>query len=100
MCHEVLLPAPVPPDVAENARRDGAQVAEAVGSVGNLAIELLSVDGSILFNEIAARPHNAGHVTIEAAVTSQFENHLRCVCVVHLLVKAMRMPVAMVNVVG
>ena len=100
MCREVRLPAPVPDHVADQARQVGVQVAKAVGSVGNLAIELFYVDGNVLFNEIAARPHNAGHVTIEAAVTSQFENHLRGVCDLPLGSTATRQPGAMVNVVG
>ena len=100
MCREVLLPAPVEPAVADEARRIGLLVAETVGSVGMLAIELFQVDGKVLFNEIAARPHNAGHVTIEGAVTSQFENHLRGICDLPLGSTATRAPAAMVNVVG
>ncbi len=77
VCHEVIAPAPVDEQVAAEARRVGERVAEVVGSIGNLAIELFVSDGRVLINEIAARPHNAGHFSIEGCVTSQFENHLR-----------------------
>jgi 5-(carboxyamino)imidazole ribonucleotide synthase len=61
---------------AENAAR---RVLEALGYVGVLAIELFECDGRLLANEMAPRVHNSGHWTIEGAVTSQFENHLRAV---------------------
>ena len=54
-------------------------MAEIAGAVGVLAVELFWTGGSLLVNEIAARPHNSGHWTMEGAVTSQFENHLRAV---------------------
>ncbi len=77
VCCEVFAPAPVEPAIAAEAERIGIAVAELVGSIGNLAIELFVADGKVLINEIAARPHNSGHFSIEGSVTSQFENHLR-----------------------
>jgi 5-(carboxyamino)imidazole ribonucleotide synthase len=79
VCHEVIAPAPIGDDISAEARRIGEAVAEAVGSSGNLAIEMFVANGRVLINEIAARPHNAGHYSIEGCVTSQFENHLRAV---------------------
>ncbi len=79
VCHEVIAPAPVDDAIAAEAQRIGVRVAEVVGSVGNLAIELFVSGGRVLINEIAARPHNAGHFSIEGCVTSQFENHLRAI---------------------
>jgi 5-(carboxyamino)imidazole ribonucleotide synthase len=83
MCDEVVLPAPVPGEVAAAAADLGALVAEATGAVGVLAVELFVVDGAggptLLVNEIAPRVHNSGHLTIEACATSQFEQHLRAV---------------------
>jgi 5-(carboxyamino)imidazole ribonucleotide synthase len=101
MCREVVLPAPVADALATEAEQLGARIAAAVGSVGVLAIELFVVDGGLLLNELAARPHNAGHVTIEGSVTSQFENHLRAVADLPLGSTRRRAPAAvMVNVVG
>ncbi|MBW3619752.1 MAG: 5-(carboxyamino)imidazole ribonucleotide synthase [Actinobacteria bacterium] len=101
MCREVVLPAPVSEQLTARAESIGRRVAEAIGSVGMLAVELFVVDGEVLLNELAARPHNAGHVTIEGSVTSQFENHLRAVADLPLGSTARRGPCAvMVNVVG
>jgi 5-(carboxyamino)imidazole ribonucleotide synthase len=79
VCREVLVPGRLPPGVVDRARDLGRRVAEIAGAVGVLAVELFLVDGDLLVNEIAARPHNSGHWTMEGAVTSQFENHLRAV---------------------
>jgi 5-(carboxyamino)imidazole ribonucleotide synthase len=100
MCREVLLPARVPPAVEQEAVGVALRVAEAIGSVGILAVELFVVGGEVLLNELAARPHNAGHVTIEGAVTSQFENHLRAVADLPLGDTTIRHPSVMVNIVG
>jgi 5-(carboxyamino)imidazole ribonucleotide synthase len=79
VCREVLVPGRLPPDVVERARALGQSVAEIAGAVGVLAVELFWSGGVLMVNEIAARPHNSGHWTIEGALTSQFENHLRAV---------------------
>jgi 5-(carboxyamino)imidazole ribonucleotide synthase len=79
VCREVLVPGGLPDDVLERARALGQAVAEIAGAVGVLAVELFWTGGVLMVNEIAARPHNSGHWTIEGAVTSQFENHLRAV---------------------
>ena len=85
VCTEVLAPAPdVEPDAARAATELAAGIAEALGVTGVLAVELFEVadeDGraSFLVNELAMRPHNSGHWTIDGAVTSQFEQHLRAV---------------------
>src|ERR1019366_3623196 len=73
-------PGRLPPEVMAEAVTVGQRVAEIVEAVGVLAVELFwSSDGVLMVNEMAARPHNSGHWTIEGAVTSQFENHLRAV---------------------
>jgi 5-(carboxyamino)imidazole ribonucleotide synthase len=79
VCREVLVPGRLPPDVVARARVLGRHVAEIADAVGVLAVELFWSDGVLMVNEMAARPHNSGHWTIEGAVTSQFENHLRAV---------------------
>ncbi len=79
MCDEVLWPASLSPELAEQAREVGRRVAEVTGAVGVLAVELFVSDGEIVVNEIAPRVHNSGHLTIEGSRTSQFEQHLRAV---------------------
>lgn len=79
ICHELLVPARVAADVAAAARELALGVADAVGAIGVMALELFVSDGRLLVNEIAARPHNSGHYSIEGCVTSQFEQHLRAV---------------------
>lgn len=77
ICHEVVAPARVPADVAERAREAAVGAVEAVGGIGVTGVELfLLPDGEILVNELAPRPHNSGHYSIEACRTSQFANHL------------------------
>jgi 5-(carboxyamino)imidazole ribonucleotide synthase len=101
ICHRVICPAPVDEDLAERAASLGRRVAEETGAVGLLAVELFVVRGELLVNEIAARPHNSGHLTIEGCATSQFENHLRAVLDLPLGSTALRAPLAMMaNVLG
>ena len=79
VCREVLVPGRLEPDVVEAASALGQKVAEIAGAVGVMAVELFWSGGRLVVNEVATRPHNSGHWTIEGAVTSQFENHLRAV---------------------
>ncbi|MDN4598380.1 5-(carboxyamino)imidazole ribonucleotide synthase [Leifsonia virtsii] len=81
VCAEVLAPAPGSAGrVAEAAADIAHRVAEGLGVTGVLAVELFeTTDGRVLINELAMRPHNSGHWSIEGAVTSQFEQHLRAV---------------------
>ncbi len=79
VCREVLVPGRLPPDVVHAAGALGQKVAEIAGTVGVMAVELFWAKGRLLVNEVATRPHNSGHWTIEGAVTSQFENHVRAV---------------------
>jgi len=80
ICREVIAPAPgLDPDVAVRAQRLGLALAAELGVTGLLAIELFQVGDELIINELAMRPHNCGHWTIDGAVTSQFEQHLRAV---------------------
>jgi 5-(carboxyamino)imidazole ribonucleotide synthase len=80
ICHEVIAPAPgLHPDRAEEAQRLALDIADRLGVTGLLAVELFETDDGVLVNELAMRPHNSGHWTIEGARTSQFEQHLRAV---------------------
>jgi len=81
ICREVIAPAPgLPADIALAAEALALRIAAELGVVGLLAVELFeTVGGGLLVNELAMRPHNSGHWTIEGARTSQFEQHLRAV---------------------
>lgn len=80
VCAEVIAPAPRADEQLTAARDLAAAIAEGLGVTGVLAVELFeTVDGRLLVNELAMRPHNSGHWTIDGAVTSQFEQHLRAV---------------------
>jgi 5-(carboxyamino)imidazole ribonucleotide synthase len=81
ICREVIAPAPgLSPDVAVEAEAMALKIAAELGVTGLLAVELFETGGGgLLVNELAMRPHNSGHWTIEGARTSQFEQHLRAV---------------------
>jgi 5-(carboxyamino)imidazole ribonucleotide synthase len=101
VCHEVLVPAPVAEAVARAAADLALAAAEAAGGVGVTGVELFLADGRVMVNEIAPRPHNSGHYSIEACETSQFESHLRGVLGLPLGDVALRAPAAaMVNLLG
>jgi 5-(carboxyamino)imidazole ribonucleotide synthase len=87
--------------VAREARATGVAVAEALDYQGVLCVELfLLEDGRLLVNEIAPRPHNSGHYTIDACYTSQFEQQVRVLCGLPLGDAAMHGPAVMVNLLG
>lgn len=102
ICHIVRAPAAIG-DAQTQAARDLAVAAvEAVDGVGIFGIELFQLtDGQVIFNEMAPRPHNSGHYSIEGCVASQFENHLRAVLGWPLAPTDMRAPAAvMINLLG
>jgi 5-(carboxyamino)imidazole ribonucleotide synthase len=101
VCREVLVPGRLHGDVVEAASALGQKVAEIAGGVGVMAVELFWSGGRLLVNEVATRPHNSGHWTMEGAVTSQFENHVRAVLDLPLGSTAPQHPqVASVNIFG
>jgi 5-(carboxyamino)imidazole ribonucleotide synthase len=102
ICKSVVAPADLPAPQAERATAIALAAVTAVGGVGTFGVELfLLADGSVLINELAPRPHNSGHYTIEACETSQFANHVRAVLELPLGEPAMRQPAsAMVNILG
>jgi len=97
-----ILPARVSPEIVARAEALAAEIAQKLGLVGVLGVELfLTKTGEILVNELAPRTHNSGHATLEACATSQFEQQLRAICGLPLGSVALRAPVAvMVNVLG
>lgn len=103
VCAEVLAPAPdASADTIAEAARIGMEIAQGVDVTGVLAVEMFeTADGRVLVNELAMRPHNSGHFSIEGSVTSQFEQHLRAVTDLPLGDTSMTAPAAvMVNVLG
>ena len=79
VCTEINAPADIGPHIAKEARDIAESLADELGTVGILSVELFLTAGGLVVNELAARPHNAGHFTIEACQTSQFENHVRAI---------------------
>jgi 5-(carboxyamino)imidazole ribonucleotide synthase len=101
ICREVLAPAAIAEDHALAAQQAALRIAEGLGVTGILAVEMFDTPGGVLVNELAMRPHNSGHWTIEGARTSQFEQHLRAVLDLPLGETRMTAPqVAMSNVLG
>ncbi len=101
-CHATEVPSGCAPSVEAQATAIARQVVEAFDLVGLTAVELfMTPDGGLLVNEVAPRPHNTGHYTIEGCVTSQFENHLRAVLGLPIGGTSLRSRCAvMVNVLG
>ena len=102
ICREVLAPAPaLAEETALAAQRLGLTIAAGIGVTGMLAVELFETPAGLLVNELAMRPHNSGHWTIEGARTSQFEQHLRAVLDLPLGAPTATAPYAvMANVLG
>jgi len=103
ICTATTTPAPgLRPDQVRDLQAMALRIAAELGVVGILAVELMQArDGSVVVNELAMRPHNTGHWSIDGAVTSQFENHLRAVADLPLGSTATLAPVSvMVNVLG
>jgi 5-(carboxyamino)imidazole ribonucleotide synthase len=102
ICVEVLAPAPqLAPERAAQATQLALRIADELDVVGLLAVELFEVADGVLVNELAMRPHNSGHWSIDGAVTSQFEQHLRAVLDWPLGDTAARAPhTVMVNLLG
>ena len=96
-----IVPARVSPELAAAAERAATAVAEKLAYCGVLAVEFfVSTEGALLVNEIAPRPHNSGHYTIDACATSQFEQQVRTLCGLPLGDTSLLKPVVMVNLLG
>jgi 5-(carboxyamino)imidazole ribonucleotide synthase len=96
-----IVPARVPPGVEARAQDLAVRIAERLGVVGLVAVEMfLTPGGKLLVNELAPRPHNSGHWTLDACETSQFEQHVRAVCGLPLGRCTRKSPVVMVNILG
>jgi len=102
ICVEVLSPAPIDEELRNKAEKIAHEVANVLEGAGVFAIEMFLTDSNeILVNEIAPRVHNSGHQTIEANVTSQFEQHIRAISGMDLGDTSMKVPAAvMINILG
>jgi len=97
----LFAPSEVSPEIEEKAEKIARQVIESFGLVGLLAVEMfVTRDGEVLVNEVAPRPHNSGHQTINANITSQYEQHLRAILGLPLGATDIILPSAMVNLLG
>ena len=95
-----IVPARIPQEVHDKSHQLAMQVAEKLDYVGVLAVEFFVSDGNLLVNEMAPRPHNSGHYTIDACITSQFEQQVRALVGLPLGDPRMHSYAAMVNILG
>lgn len=99
--HISIAPARISREIVERAQRMAGKIAESLQVVGLIAVEMfVTPEGELYVNELAPRPHNSGHYTMEACCTSQFEQHLRAICNLPLTSTELLTPVVMVNVLG
>ncbi|MCK6255364.1 5-(carboxyamino)imidazole ribonucleotide synthase [Fictibacillus sp. KIGAM418] len=99
--HQSIVPARISEETAAKAYEMAKQIALELDLYGTLAVEMFfGTDGEIYVNELAPRPHNSGHYTIEACETSQFQQHVRAVCGLPLGKTALVSPAVMINVLG
>ena len=99
--HQSIVPARISRETEQLALKQANLIANSMKMVGILAVEMfVTEDGDIYINEIAPRPHNSGHYTMEACETSQFEQHIRAVCNWKLGDTTLLKPVVMVNILG
>lgn len=98
--HLSIAPADISDDLAKKAETIAVSLIEKLDFVGTLAIEMFVVNDDIIINELAPRPHNSGHLTIDACNVSQFEQHVRAVCGLPLIKPKLIKPAIMVNLLG
>jgi 5-(carboxyamino)imidazole ribonucleotide synthase len=99
--HQTIVPATISESAAMNAKEIALKLAERLDLIGTLAVEMfLMEDNRIYINELAPRPHNSGHYSIDACETSQFEQHIRAICNWPLGNSRLLKPALMVNILG
>lgn len=99
--HMSIVPARISREICNNAEAVAKNIAENLDVIGLLAVKMfVAANGEIFVNELAPRPHNSGHYTMEACKTSQFEQHIRAICNLPLGSTELMSPVVMVNVLG
>ncbi len=98
--HRSIAPARLPAKTQREGIELAKEIAQKLGVVGLLAVEMFYVDGKLLVNELAPRPHNSGHYTLDACLTSQFEQHIRCTAGLPLGATDLLRPAVMINLLG
>ena len=98
--HQSIVPARISAELEAKATQYGKKIAEGLNCIGLLAVEMFVVGDEIYINELAPRPHNSGHYSMDACMTGQFEQHVRAVCGLPLGDTALHTPVVMVNILG
>ncbi|WP_214484597.1 5-(carboxyamino)imidazole ribonucleotide synthase [Bacillus sp. SM2101] len=99
--HQSVVPARTTDKIVNEAHQIAINLAEKLQMVGTLAVEMfVTKEGKIFINELAPRPHNSGHYTMEACKTSQFEQHIRAICNLPLGETDLLTPVVMMNILG
>lgn len=99
--HKSIVPARINKDIAEKARQQAIGLADKINYVGVLAVEFfITSDDQLIFNEMAPRPHNSGHYTMDASVVSQFEQQVRVICGLTPGDARLTSPVVMINLLG
>ncbi len=98
--HTSLCPAGLDDSLEAEARELALTIADGLDLVGLVAVELFLTDRGWLVNEMAPRPHNSGHLTFDASITSQFEQHIRLVCGLHPGLTRTHTPACMLNLLG
>lgn len=95
-----IIPARIPKEKVDQAREATLHLIQALNYVGVLAVEFFVVDDQLFINEMAPRPHNSGHFTLDATLTSQFEQQVRALCGLSLGDTALLSPCVMANILG
>jgi len=98
--HRTIAPARVNAAQGTSALDYARRIAEALGLIGVMGVEMFVQGDQVLINELAPRPHNSGHYTIDACLTSQFEQHVRAICGLPLGDPALHSPAVMINILG
>ena len=99
--HLSIVPARVPEEIQQRACKLAETLIDGLNAVGLLAVEMfVTDDGELFVNELAPRPHNSGHYSMDACITSQFEQHVRAICNLPLGDTTLLTPVVMVNLLG
>lgn len=99
--HQTIVPARISPALAQAAQQAATQIAQCLAFVGVMAVEFfVTTTGELLVNEMAPRTHNSGHYTLDACITSQFEQQVRMVCELPFGDTHLLSPVVMVNLLG
>ncbi|MDE5976851.1 MAG: 5-(carboxyamino)imidazole ribonucleotide synthase [Turicibacter sp.] len=98
--HLSIVPARIDETLRQKSMEIAATLIEKLDFIGTLAIEMFVLEDDIIINELAPRPHNSGHYTIDACNVSQFEQHIRAICGLPLIKPLLRQPAMMVNLLG